>query len=81
MRYPCPCCGYLTFDEKPNGTYLICPVCYWEDDITQINDPDYAFGANGISLNKAKNNYLKHGAIKVELVKDVRDPFPNEHSP
>ena len=27
---PCPCCGYLTLDER--GGYEICPVCYWEDD-------------------------------------------------
>ncbi|HEP9402485.1 hydrolase, partial [Pseudomonas aeruginosa] len=44
MRYPCPCCGYLTFDEEPCGTYEICPVCYWEDDIAQNKDPDYDGG-------------------------------------
>jgi hypothetical protein len=30
--YPCPCCGYLTLSEKPQGTYLVCPICFWEDD-------------------------------------------------
>ncbi len=29
-RFECPCCGYLTLDER--GTYDICPVCFWEDD-------------------------------------------------
>ena len=36
MRYACPCCSYYTFEEKPSGTYYICPVCYWEDDIVQL---------------------------------------------
>ncbi|MFF1770133.1 CPCC family cysteine-rich protein [Streptomyces sp. NPDC058249] len=28
--YGCPCCGFLTLDER--GSYEICPVCFWEDD-------------------------------------------------
>ena len=32
---PCPCCGYLVFDEEP-GSYSICPICYWEDDAVQL---------------------------------------------
>ncbi len=26
-RFACPCCGYLTLDEAPTGTYAICTVC------------------------------------------------------
>lgn len=29
--YPCPCCGSRTFAAAPPGTYLVCPVCFWED--------------------------------------------------
>lgn len=54
MKYPCPCCGYLTFDGALCGTFEICPVCYWEDDNIQNNDPTYDGGANGISLNIAR---------------------------
>lgn len=78
LRYPCPCCGYLTFDEEPCGTYEICPVCYWEDDIAQNKDPDYDGGANGISLNNAKENFFKYGAIKREFLKNVRKPLDDE---
>ena len=31
-KYECPCCGFYTFDEKPNGSYDICPVCFWEEE-------------------------------------------------
>jgi hypothetical protein len=78
MSYPCPCCGYLTFDEEPCGTYEICPVCYWEDDSIQNEEPDYDSGANGISLNEAKENFAKYGAIKQEFVKNVRNPLESE---
>lgn len=27
--FQCACCGYYSFD--------ICPVCYWEDDLYQVN--------------------------------------------
>lgn len=42
--YPCPCCGYLVFDEEP-GSYDNCPVCGWEDDLSQLRFPTMA-GAN-----------------------------------
>lgn len=53
-KYKCPCCGYYTLNEPPNGTYNICPVCFWEDDIVQLDNPDYANGANKVSLNEAR---------------------------
>ncbi len=37
-NYPCPCCGYLVFTEPP-GSYTICPICFWEDDISQLRFP------------------------------------------
>jgi hypothetical protein len=78
MSRPCPCCGFLTFYEEPCGTFEICPVCYWEDDNVQNEDPDYCGGANGISLNEAKKNVAKYGAVKKEFSDKVRKPFPYE---
>ncbi|EIJ42382.1 hypothetical protein BegalDRAFT_1495 [Beggiatoa alba B18LD] len=80
MNYACPCCGYLTFDEKPCGSFEICPVCYWEDDNIQNDNPTRKGGANGVCLNEAKKNFAKFGAIKVEFVKTVRKPLPEESS-
>jgi hypothetical protein len=76
--FACPCCGFLTFSEEPNGSFEICPVCYWEDDNVQLNDPDYAGGANGPSLNQCKINFSKFGAIEERLKPYVRKPLPNE---
>ena len=49
---PCPCCGTKTISEP--GQYEICDVCNWEDDPVQSADPDYAGGANHVSLNEAR---------------------------
>ena len=51
----CPCCGQHYFREK--GAYEICPVCGWEDDPLQRKDPDFAGGANTVSLNEARKKY------------------------
>ena len=42
--FPCPCCGYLVFEERP-GSYEICRVCGWEDDVSQLRFPTRS-GAN-----------------------------------
>lgn len=78
MRYACPCCSYYTFEKKTSGTYYICPVCYWEDDIVQLEDPDFSGGANEVSLNKAKENFKKFGASELRFISKVRRAFPVE---
>jgi hypothetical protein len=78
MNYQCPCCGYLTFSEEVNGTFEICPVCFWEDDNVQSEDPSFEGGANDVSLIKARKNFLNFGAIKKEFIKKVRKPLPEE---
>ncbi|TPI26884.1 hypothetical protein FJW08_26050 [Mesorhizobium sp. B3-2-1] len=47
---PCPCCRSLVVSQP--GSYEICPECGWEDDPVQTADPDYAGGANELSLNQ-----------------------------
>lgn len=54
--FPCPCCGYLVFSEPP-GTYEICPVCGWEDDLSQLRFPGEGGGANGSSLMEAQSAF------------------------
>ena len=77
-RYPCPCCGYLTLGEKPPGTYLMCEVCFWEDDEVQYRDPCYEGGANEVSLKEARLNFSTFGASEKRFLKFVRPPLEDE---
>ena len=56
--YPCPCCGHFSFSET-SGSYEICGLCHWEDDILQLAFPDLGEGANKVSLIKAQENFMK----------------------
>jgi Cysteine-rich CPCC len=81
MLLPCPCCGYLVLDELP-GSYDICPICGWEDDISQLRFPRMACGANKISLIEAQSNFVRHRDSdplhpplgRPPSAEDVRDP-------
>ena len=52
-RFMCPCCGEFSLEE-PMGSFEICPECGWENDPSQLKDPDLEGGANELSLNQAK---------------------------
>lgn len=80
MKYKCPCCGFYTFNERPDGSYDICPVCFWEDDYIQLNDENFAGGANKVSLVQARKNFLEFGACEWEMKKYVREPLEYELS-
>jgi hypothetical protein len=56
-KYQCPCCRNSTLDEQAPGTYQICPMCGWEDDLVQFNNHDFKGGANIMSLNEARIYY------------------------
>ena len=78
VRFACPCCGYLTIDEEPPGTFEICPVCGWEDDDVQFRNPSYRGGANAVSLEEARANFKRFGASDSTRKGRVRPPFPDE---
>ena len=77
-KYSCPCCRHKTLSKVPPRSYDICPVCYWEDDPVQFDDPDYAGGANKASLNEARKNFLEFGASEQEWRQRVRAPRKGE---
>lgn len=67
-NFQCKCCGNTTLSELPYGTFEICKICYWEDDIVQSEDPNFEGGANEISLNKAKENYKNFGVSNTKFL-------------
>lgn len=77
--YTCPCCGYLTLDER--GGSQICPVCFWEDDGQDDHDADQIRGGpNGsLSLSAARANFWSIGACAEKCLVHVREPLPEEH--
>lgn len=77
-RYPCPCCGFLTLDEAPTGTYKICEVCFWEDDGVQFRNPDYEGGANNVSLKQARENFRQRAVSEPRFKANVRPPLAEE---
>ncbi|MBA3471544.1 MAG: hypothetical protein H0T53_18060 [Herpetosiphonaceae bacterium] len=75
-RYPCPCCGFLTLEER--GCWDICDVCFWEDDPLQADDPKFWGGANKMSLYEAQVAYKEIGAKEERVKQYVRSPTPDE---
>ncbi|WP_246159299.1 CPCC family cysteine-rich protein [Catellatospora sichuanensis] len=77
--YACPCCGYLTLDER--GGYELCPVCFWEDDGQDQHDADEVRGGpNGkLSLTAARRNFANLGASSEKRLANVRAPRDEEH--
>ena len=75
--YPCPCCGYLVFDE-PLGSYDICPYCFWEDDALQLEfATTHAAGPNKVTLLEAQRNHQQVGACTADMRRNVRKPPPD----
>jgi hypothetical protein len=68
---PCPACGFLTFTGA-YGSYVICPVCNWEDDQAQLANPACGGGANSKSLIEAQIDALARYPFDVALAKGVR---------
>jgi hypothetical protein len=69
--YTCPCCGYYVFGDPP-GSYDICPICFWEDDVFQLYFPNKAGGPNPYSLIESQVNFVQFGACNREMTKNVR---------
>lgn len=52
----CLCCGEYSL---PSGSkFEICPICDWEDDDIQNDNPQFEGGANEMSLDQARKEYF-----------------------
>ena len=78
-RYPCPCCGYLTFPvPREEAMSYICPVCLWENDVFDPGEDDPSDENRGMTLRRGRENYRKWGAVREDLVPHARPPRPGE---
>ena len=55
----CPVCRQHVFENGP-GSYEICPICGWEDDKQQYQNPMLKGGANQLSLVAYRDAYNKN---------------------
>jgi rubredoxin len=81
-KIKCPCCGNYTFEDcgGDGPLFEICDVCGWMYDPVTHSRPDTLRGANGITLNEARENYRKYGYYDKRLmeISSFRDPYPDE---
>ncbi len=62
----------------PPGYHEKCPICGWEDDLTQLRFVDMPGSSNHVSLRKAQINYIEYGASERRSIPDVRNPFTDD---
>jgi hypothetical protein len=74
-RYPCPCCGYLTLNERPAGD-AECPVCCLP--VTSSRDMDTV--RSGRSMDQAWRSFQRYGTYAPgSQTKDVHRPLKSAH--
>jgi hypothetical protein len=62
MNKNCVCCGFPTL---PKGSlFEICSACGWQDDPVQNDDPDFWGGANELSLNDYRKQWIKDHNVR-----------------
>ncbi len=78
QRHPCNCCGcYTLVGTKEDIAWDICPVCFWENDVSGENPEAYS-GANHMTLAEGRANYRLCGACDPAMVSHVRAPHSLE---
>ena len=66
--YKCKCCGHETLPVPPeDAAAFICPICWWENDVFTADDDEPSDENHGISLNRARENYIAHGICDPRL--------------
>lgn len=64
--YICPVCLKHYFSDI--GSHEICPICKWQDDLYQEDNPESDGGANHVSLVEARENYSKEGISDPDIL-------------
>jgi hypothetical protein len=70
----CPCCGYRTLAPGAPGSYEVCEVCGWLDDLVGFYHPETASDYNHVSLARAREHVRECGACTPEAAESTRAP-------
>lgn len=76
-KFPCPCCGRLVHDREP-GFHQVCPVCGWEDDLSQLRFPLMPGSSNVVCLQEGQRNFREYGACERRKLGATRAPVDGE---
>lgn len=76
-KFPCACCGYRV-NAMPPGYHETCPICGWEDDLTQLRFVNMPGSSNRVSLRKAQINFIEYGASEKLGQHAVRHPYQDD---
>jgi hypothetical protein len=77
-KWPCACCGYYAMALPAGSTHDLCPICGWEDDNVQFEDPDFPRGPNNPSLREARLSFDRCGTSDPERSCATRKPLEAE---
>lgn len=75
--FPCPCCGYLVFQQQP-GNHEICRICFWEDDLAQLRFPLMPGSSNTVSLETGQHNFAECGTAERRKAANAHDSINDE---
>jgi hypothetical protein len=64
--------------EREPGFHQVCPICGWEDDLSQLRFPLMPGSSNTVSLQEAQENYRRYGASERRNLGTTRDPVLGE---
>lgn len=78
-KLKCPCCGYYTIVSEDEIVTDICEVCLWQYDEVAHANPEKNIGANKISLNEAKENFMQFGVSKKKYIGKNIAHLPREN--
>jgi hypothetical protein len=67
----------MVFDFEP-GFHQVCPICGWEDDLSQLRFPLMPGSSNVVSLYEAQRNFRSYGASERRNAGRTRAPVEGE---
>jgi hypothetical protein len=74
----CPCCGYRTLSPGQPGSYEVCEICGWLDDLVGFYHPETQSDYNHVSLSQARQNVAEYGACLPGVDEETREPRPDD---